>query len=308
MSSNNALQEYFSRRFRSLLSGAPDGIPPWVGAVGHGDEPGLYMPGDAPWIVHRDFATLVGGIRALLMQALHPAALTGVRDHSRYQQDPLGRLSGTIQWLTTTTFASVPQVRQEAQRVNRMHRSVSGSFRDGDGAVRSYSAGDTEFLLWVHVAFMESFLVAHQCYADAKIPRGQFETGGDNYVSQWSQAVTFLGLKSAPQSVVEMNELIDDYLDSQKLCATTDTHAVVGFIRHPPLPRAARPIYRLLFNAAVSSIRPEFRKILGLRAQPRYIVVPLTKLTLRTLRAAVGPRSPVEEAALDRLRRIGALD
>ena len=33
---------------------------------------GYFLPSDAPWVVHADFGTLVGGIRALLMQALHP--------------------------------------------------------------------------------------------------------------------------------------------------------------------------------------------------------------------------------------------
>jgi Uncharacterized protein conserved in bacteria len=86
---NNALQENLSRRFRRLLSGAPDGIPPWLPVVAEGNEAGFYIPGDAPWVVHGDFSTLVGGVRALLMQALHPGSLTGVSQHSRYEADRL---------------------------------------------------------------------------------------------------------------------------------------------------------------------------------------------------------------------------
>ena len=92
MSRNNALQENLSKRFRRLLSGDPGGTPPWLEVVARGDEPGLYVPTDAPWVIHRDFGTLVGGIRALLMQALHPAALTGVRGRAGASQAPcLGR-------------------------------------------------------------------------------------------------------------------------------------------------------------------------------------------------------------------------
>ena len=123
---NNALQEALSKRFRRLLSGDPDGIPPWLEVIAAGDEPGLYMPTDAPWIVHADFGTLVGGIRALLMQALHPGSLTGVANHSRYEQDPLGRLAGTIRWLTVTTFGSHAAVAGESSRVNRLHTRVAG--------------------------------------------------------------------------------------------------------------------------------------------------------------------------------------
>ncbi|MEY3587323.1 MAG: hypothetical protein RJB32_619, partial [Actinomycetota bacterium] len=34
-------------RFRKLLSGAPDGIPPWLGVVAEGDKPGFFLPTDA---------------------------------------------------------------------------------------------------------------------------------------------------------------------------------------------------------------------------------------------------------------------
>ena len=113
-------------RFRRLLSGAPDGKPPWLEIIAAGDEPGLFTPDDAPWIVHADFGTLVGGIRALLVQALHPGTLRGVSEHSRYEEDALGRLAGTIRWLTVTTFGSHAAVAGEACRVNRLHERVVG--------------------------------------------------------------------------------------------------------------------------------------------------------------------------------------
>jgi hypothetical protein len=57
---NNAFQEAMSVRFRRLLSQDPNGVPPWLGVVAAGDEAGLYLPTDAPWIVHADFGTLSG--------------------------------------------------------------------------------------------------------------------------------------------------------------------------------------------------------------------------------------------------------
>lgn len=307
MPRNNPLQEFMSKRFRRLLSGAPDGTPPWLEVVASGEEPGFFLPSDAPWVIHRDFGTLVGGIRALLMQALHPAALTGVRDHSRYEKDPLGRLAGTIRWLTVTTFASRGQVMREAQRVNRMHARVTGEFETGTGDVRPYRAADPEFLLWVHVAFMESFLVAHQMYAWTPIPAGDQPTGADNYVAQWAASVEPLGLDHAPTSAAEMTAIIDDLAARGVLTSSDATKSVVSFIRRPPLPLLARPTYRLLFDAAVVSIRPEFRHMLGQRAKPRWLIVPATRATLRLLRWAIGPESPIEDAALERLARIGVI-
>jgi uncharacterized protein (DUF2236 family) len=257
--------------------------------------------------VHRDFGTLVGGIRALLMQALHPGALTGVTQHSRYSSDPLGRLSGTIRWLTVTTFGASEAVAGEASRVNRLHDRVSGDFIDGGGAVRAYRASDEHLLLWVHVAFMESFLIAHEHYADAPIPQGATTSGADNYVLQWGRSVAPLGLDEVPTSSAGMNTVLDGFRNRGELTVTDDTRRVIAFIRKPPLPSAAKPIYALLFQAAVISLRPDFRSMLGIRTAPPWFVRIQTRWLLRLLRLAVGPESPIEEAALARLRRLGVI-
>jgi len=307
MATNTAWQEALSKRFRKLLSGAADGNPPWLGVIAGGDDRGLFLPSDAPWVVHRDFGTLVGGIRALLVQALHPGSLAGVRDYSRYEKDPLGRLAGTIRWLTVTTFAGSRAVATEANRVNRLHDRVKGEYTTSEGHSSPYSAHDTELLMWVHIAFMESFLVAHELFTATPIPRGNEQTGADNYVAQWGEAVGPLGLEYTPASRADVDAFIDDLLSRGVLVVSEDTLRIVEFIRRPPLPLLTRPIYRLFFDAAVVSLRPEFRTLLGLRSSPRWLIVPLTRATLRLIRWAIGPESPLEEAALTRLARIGAI-
>ena len=298
---NNALQESLSKRFRRLLSGDPDGVPPWLDVIAAGDEPGLYLPTDAPWIVHADFGTLVGGIRALLMQALHPGSLTGVANHSRYEQDALGRLAGTIRWLTVTTFGSHTAVTGEAQRVNRMHKRVTGEYTTSSGEERPYKAADPDLLLWVHIAFMESFLRCHQMYAWREIPGG-----ADAYVRLWAKSVEPIGLTSAPMNESQLITEIERY--KLELVATEKTLDVVKFIKRPPLPVLARPVYWLLFEAAVVSLPIKFRNLLGLKAKPRWVVQPLTRGVLRFIRLAIGPESPIEDGAIERLRRIGVLN
>ena len=296
---NNALQEALSKRFRRLLSGDPDGVPPWLEVIAAGDEPGLYMPTDAPWIVHADFGTLVGGIRALLMQALHPGSLTGVATHSRYEQDALGRLAGTIRWLTITTFGSHTAVAGESQRVNRMHKRVTGEYETAGGEQRPYKAADPDLLLWVHIAFMDSFLRCHQMYAWREIPGG-----ADAYVRLWAKSVEPLGLDKAPMNEADLLREIERY--KVELVATPKTLDVVKFIKRPPLPVLARPVYWLLFEAAVVSLPVEFRELLGLKAKSAKVIKPLTRGVLRFIRVAIGPESPIEDGAIERLRRIGA--
>lgn len=304
---NNDLQEFASKRFRKLLSGDPNGIPPWLEVVSAGDEEGFFLPSDAPWVVHADFGTLVGGIRALLMQALHPGSLTGVKNHSRYESDPLGRLAGTIRWLTVTTFGSKTAVQNEANRVNRLHTKVVGEYTKGTGETVPYKAADKDLLLWVHIAFMESFLVSHQMYSWKQIPKGNAQSGADNYVSQWSVSVAPLGLATCPMSEAELEREIDKFFDSGLLVSTPDTAKVIAFIKNPPLPGAAKLVYGLLFDAAVLSLRPEFRELLGLKPKPRWLIRPATRWSLRLMRLAIGPESPIEDGAIARLKRIGVL-
>jgi len=297
---NNAVQEYLSRKFRKLLSGAQDGMPPWLDAVAGGSDPGLFLPSDAPWVIHRDFSTLVGGIRALLLQAMHPGALAGVAQHSRYEEDPLGRLSGTIRWLTVTTFGSLEAVRQEASRVNRMHNRVSGTYLRHQGQEVNYQASDKDLLLWVHIAFMDSFLRSHQLYSRAAIPGG-----ADSYVLLWGKSVTPLGLTEVPKSEADLVRTLESYSDV--LRCDENSRSVISWIKNAPLPVAAKPIYLLLFQAALASLPNRIQEQIGMRAWPLWILRPLVKNLLAFLRFAIGPDSPIEDAAIARLRRLGAI-
>lgn len=295
---NNALQESLSKRFRRLLSGDPNGIPPWLDVVAKGDQPGLYLPHHAPWIVHADFATLVGGVRALLMQALHPGSLGGVSQHSRYEEDPLGRLSGTIRWLTVTTFGSLEAIQGEANRVNRMHDKVVGKYETAVGEQRPYRAADPELLLWVHVAFMDSFLRAHQNYSRKPIPGG-----ADEYVRLWADSVKPLGLESAPNSEAELLATLDNF--KPDLVVSEKTRKVIHWIKKAPLPLLAKPVYALLFHSALASLPNEYRQMIGLRSLPLWLLRPTTTTLLRLMRFAIGPDSPIEDAAKARLVRAG---
>jgi uncharacterized protein (DUF2236 family) len=291
------IREELARRFRRLLSGAQNGVPEWTSLVAAGDDPGYFSPTDAPWVVHADFATLIGGIRALLVQAMHPGSLAGVVQHSRYEEDVLGRLSGTIRWLTTTTFASTTAIADEAARVRHMHERVRGNYTDADGQRRDYRASDQDLLSWVHLAFTDSFLSAHMLYGRRQIPGGP-----DAYIKQWGRAVVLLGLEAPPESLAQLRAQMREF--DARLVVDERTKRVVRFIRGAPLPALTRPLYRLLFHAAVDSLPDTYRQRLGLRRLPSPLVRALTRFALRAMRGIVGTSSPLEEAALQRLHRL----
>lgn len=290
------IQKRIARRFRALLCGDPSGNPPWLAAVAEGNGPGFFLPSEAPWVVHGDMATLVGGVRALLMQALHPGSLAGVREHSRYKADPLGRLAGTIQWLTVTTFASQESILREASRVRAMHSRVRGSYRDANGNERTYDASDPSLLLWVHIAFMDSFLRCHQTYSAVPIPGG-----ADAYIRLWARSVEPLGVNDAPRDEAALLKNIEQF--EPEIAVTDDTHQVIKWLKQPPLPAMASIVYRLLFQAAYLTLPSSYQKMIGLNTLPRWMIIPTTRLLLRILRLAIGKENPIQDAALDRLKR-----
>jgi len=289
------MKERVANRFRQIVSGSPDGRPDWVKLIAHGEGVGLFGPGSAVWQVHGTVATLVGGIRALLLQAAHPAALTGVSQHSRYETDPLGRLAGTSRWLTITTFGSIEAIANEAARVNSMHAHVKGEFHSKSGEVKGYRAADPRYLLWVHCAFTDSFLTAHQAFGYP------IDEGADAYVREWSKSALGLGLKEAPQSVAEMKATMEEFLIND-LTPSAATAEVVKFILKPPLGIPALIFYLVLAKSAISTLTPAQQKILGLKPVNRtwrWVCAWLLKL----LSLALGKESPRQEVARERIAR-----
>ncbi|MDN4596425.1 oxygenase MpaB family protein [Leifsonia virtsii] len=290
-------------RLIETLAGRSDEVPAWVLRLEFGEDEGFFGPGSAAWAVHGGMPTLVAGVRALLLQALHPGALAGVRDFSRYREDPLGRLAGTIQWIHTVTFGSRGQAIAGSEMVKSLHRRVTGTFVDGHGVARPYSANDPELARWVHLAFTDAFLTAHERWG------GPLPGGADGYVGEWATAADLMGVPDAPRTTAELRTEIDATTDAGELRGGPEVEEIVRFIRRAPLRRMLRPSYRVVFDAAVSTLEPRHRAMLGLPSTPLQRVVPLhatTAAVLRGARVLLGPQTQAELAARRRLDRLAA--
>lgn len=298
----NVLREW-RLEIKRTFTGVPQGDPEWVDRLADGDDAGYFQPGSAVWAVHGSMPTIVAGIRALLMQSLHPGVLAGVRDHSNYRENPLGRLANTIRWIFTVTYGSTDAAREASHRVLRLHEHVRGIYVDGHGAARSYAANDPELLRWVHIAFTDAFLASY------KIWGGPIPGGPDAYVREWAQAGKLMGVQAPPLTAADMRRQLDKWYDAGDLRSDEKVRETVDFIRNPPLHPMLRPGYRVLFAAAVSSLDPKYRNLLGLsRASLGPVPLPTrltTRATLAVVHLALGRVAPSERAARRRLRRLG---
>jgi uncharacterized protein (DUF2236 family) len=280
-----------------MVSGDPSGAPAWVRDMATGSDEGYFGPESAAWAVHGSLPTLVGGVRALLMQALHPGALAGVQQHSRYQDDAMGRLAGTTQWLTVVTFGDKAAADRECARVRGMHRRVVGTYASETGQ-RAYAASDPDLLRWVHIAFTDSFLATHRVWGGG-IPGGE-----DAYVREWATAGELVGVDNPPRSVAELRNQISDY--GPQLRGDVAARETARFIRNVPVPLAGRPAYAVLFAGAVSTLPQEHRRMLGVPDLPLAVTRPAVAGILATLAKILGPASPSMQAAHARVDTLAA--
>jgi len=161
----------------------------------------LYDPDSVIWRVHGDVTTMmIGGVAALLLQMLHPAALAGVWDHSSFRSDMLGRLRRTARFIAVTTFGEEAEAQAAIDRVCHVHRHVTGVLADGT----PYSASDPRLLAWVHVCEAISFLDAWIHFGEPNMSQAD----QDAYFAQAGLVAHMLGAAPVPETRTEAEALI----------------------------------------------------------------------------------------------------
>lgn len=251
---------------------------PLAHSLDHPGDAGVFGPGSATWEVIGDMAVMVGGIRALLVQAAHPEVAAGIAEHSTYETDPLGRLSRTTSYVTATAYGAMPEVEAALAAVRRAHKPVSGTSHRG----RRYSASSSSGAAWVHNALADSFLTAFDVFGPGTLDRDR----ADRFAQEQSKLGALLHASELPVSRDALALWIDSHPDLGPSPAMADT---VTFLAHPPLPMAARVPYQVLFRAAAATLPPRISGILGVRTLPGAVAggIALTSL----LRWSIGSSS-----------------
>jgi uncharacterized protein (DUF2236 family) len=237
-----------------LFSHAPN---PLVNTLAYRGDPGLCGPDSVTWPVIGDAAAFIGGIRALLIQAAHPEVVAGVADHSRYKEDPLGRLSRTSAYVTATSFGAVPEVDAAVAMVRRAHRPVKGESHRG----REYRASAPALAAWVHNALTDSFLQAFIAFG----PRRLTSAEADRFVDEQRAIGRLLHAAEMPGTASELSAWIATH---PEIGPSPGLAEAVAFVRNPPLPWHVKLPYRLMVGAAVTTLPKRVRHILGLRKIP----------------------------------------
>ena len=206
-------------------------------------------------MVHADIVgMMVGGIRALLLQMLHPEALQGVLDHSNFREDVHGRLRRTARFIAVTTFGHRNDAQKAIERVNRIHAKVTGALPDGS----LYSATNPRTLAWVHVTEASSFLAGYKRHVHPYMPGHQ----QDEYYRQFALVARALGADPVPESRNDAEELFREM--RADLRTSAEAREVAQLVLTQRSPGTPLGLQALLGADAVEMLPAFARPMLGL--------------------------------------------
>jgi uncharacterized protein (DUF2236 family) len=267
-------------------------------AVSGDETDGLFGPRSVTWRVHSSPLTLLGGMRALLIQALHPRAVAGVAQHSSVGEDTWGRFRRTSDYLLTVVYGSRREAETAAAHVRRIHRRVAGV---DDVTGLPYRADDPDLLLWTHCVLVESLLASQQRFG-----RRLEEEVADRYVAETVRLATLVGLHpdEVPASQAGLRRRVASYDDLLRMTPGAET--AWRILERPPLPAGLAPAWRMVFGAATSLLSPGVMRMYG-RPAPK-VPAPVLQMAVSGgswLARAVGPPPPVLAAARKRARLEG---
>ena len=272
-------------------------------------DPGLFGPGSVTWRVMREPLLVLGGGRALLLQAAHPLVAQGAIDHSSYATDPFGRLNRTIHWVTMVSFGTTAEARAASRTVNRQHRRVSGVLPTAHATERvrrgvGYTAMDSELLLWVHATFVDTMITAHDALVGGLTPADR-----DGFVREWHAVARLMHVPAALlwDSHAEMRAYVDDQITRGPVRPGAGSRLVSRTVLRPPLPSAAlRPLWDVVAFTTVGMLPAALRRGYGITWTPAHDAAHrAVRLWLRGARATLPERfrvSPVHQLALLRAR------
>ena len=228
-------------------------------------DPGLFGPQSTTWRVVEDPSMALAGLRALLLQSVHPLAMAGVTQHSAFRGDPWGRLFRTAEYVGVTTFGTTEEARRAGARVRGLHRRVAGLAEGG----QPYRASDPDLLRWVHCCEVESFLTT-ALRSGLRLSRAE----QDAFYAEQTRSAELVGL--AADDVPASVQAMADYFAAQRphLQATAEARKAALFVLWPPMPALlqlgtpARPAWTALATAAAAMLPRWCRRLYALPGLP----------------------------------------
>jgi uncharacterized protein (DUF2236 family) len=257
-------------------------------------DDGFFGPASVTWRISGDLTAPVAGLRALIIQALHPLAMAGVDQHSDWRADPVGRLAATSAYVSTITFGERASAERAAARVRRIHERVSGV----DSVTgQAYSASDPGLLLWVHAALVDSNLASREKFGVALTT-----DEADRYIEEMVVAAVLVGVPAAdvPDSAAELARYLAS-VRTQLRCTPAAVQSTAYLLDPPGLDEEVAEIWQDIREAVLICLPDWARQAYG------FIAPELTARRRDEIRQALGVLDAVflgEPGVLEARQRI----
>ncbi len=189
---------------------------------------GLFGPDTVTWKLHEEPILLLGGLRSLYLQALHPRAVAGVAQNSTFRSDPWGRLNRTSEYVGTVIYGSTAEVEAASSRLRRLHSRMTAV---DPGTGERFRLDEPDLLRWVHVAEVESFLTTAR-RAGLKLTDDEV----DRYYTEQLRAAELVGLdpSTVPATAAEVAAYYEGIRPELRM--TKDAAETAFFLTVPPVP------------------------------------------------------------------------
>jgi uncharacterized protein (DUF2236 family) len=223
---------------------------------------GLFGPTTITWRLHCDPLMGLAGLRALLLQALHPLTMAAVDAHNRQQWDPWLRLARTAEYVGVTTYGTAAEAMLAGSRLRAVHARIYGTTRQG----RLYTAEDANLLAWVHACLVASFL---EIVTRGGLPLSRQEQ--DAYIGEQVRAAMLVGLE--PDEVPHDRASLVAYFRQLRptLAVTPPAQAAALTVagvrppqRRPGAPAPDRPAWAGVAGLAFATLPPWARRLYAL--------------------------------------------
>jgi uncharacterized protein (DUF2236 family) len=223
--------------------------------------------------VHRERALALAGSRALLMQAAHPLAVSGLLAHTTATDDPYDRLARTAQVMGTIAFGERTDANRVTRAVRAMHARVSGTLREPVGpypAGTPYRADDPELLLWVLFTLVDSGLVVYRTYVGSL--SGAEEAA---YWKDYRVVGRLFGLRASemPRTLADLDDYRRSMLEGDRLFVTDwARERARAIVLEPPVPRLAQPLVETINFITITLLPDRIRREYGFSPLPPVFV------------------------------------
>ncbi len=259
-------------------------------------DDGYFGPASVTWRASADLSFPVAGLRALLIQALHPLAMAGVDQHSDWRRDPVGRLAATSSYLNAVSFGEKAAAQRAAARVRRIHQRVTGT---DPVTGLDYAASDPALLLWVHAALVDSTLVARTLFGAAPSA-----AEADAYVAEMVVAAELVGVPAdmVPASAAGLSAYLDS-VRPQLACTPAAAQSMAALLDPVGLDEDIAEIWADVRAGAIGSLPEWALRMYGYQAEP------MTAERRTEIRQALGVLDAVflgEPGVLEARQRIAA--